>query len=171
MARFDSLDKVPTARRLPALKPLVILVGPTAVGKTEAVIQLARRLDGEIVSADSRSFYRGMDIGTAKPSLAERKEIPHHLVDVAEPDEVWSLARFQAAARLAITGIHARGCLPFLAGGTGQYIRAVIEGWEVPHIAPDTRLRDALEAWAVQIGQEGLHAWPAWTRRLPARSP
>lgn len=151
-------DKAQPARRLTALTPLVVLVGPTAVGKTETAIQLARRLDGEIVSADSRSFYRGMDIGTAKPSLSERQEIPHHLVDVAEPDEVWSLARFQAAARLAIAGIHARGRLPFLAGGTGQYVRAVIEGWEVPHVAPDLRLRAALEAWAVQIGRDGLHA-------------
>lgn len=165
----------PPAKRLPALPPLVVLVGPTGVGKTETVIQIARRLDGEVVSADSRSFYRGMDIGTAKPSLAERQEIPHHLVDVAEPDEVWSLARFQAAARSSIAGIHARRRLPFLVGGTGQYIRAVIEGWEVPHVAPDTRLRDALAAWAVQIGPEGLHTRlarldPAAARQIDPRN-
>ena len=88
--------------------PLVVVLGPTAVGKTEVAIQLAERLDGEIVSADSRLFYRGMDIGTAKPTLAERRRVPHHLIDVAEPDETWSLALFQREARKAIADIHDR---------------------------------------------------------------
>src|SRR5512136_279657 len=118
--------------------PLVLLVGPTAVGKTEIAIRLAELLDGEIVSADSRLFYRGMDIGTAKPAPAERLRIPHHLIDVANPDETWSLAVFQRAAAEAITDIHARGKLPFLVGGTGQYLHAVTHGWVPPATEPDT---------------------------------
>jgi tRNA dimethylallyltransferase len=140
---------------LPA--PLVVIVGPTAVGKTEIAIQLAERLGGEIISADSRLFYRGMDIGTAKPSREEQARVPHHLIDVAEPDQIWSLPVFQEAARSAIADVRARGRLPFLVGGTGQYIRAVAQGWEVPPQAPDHRLRDILEMWAKEIGPEGLH--------------
>ncbi len=138
--------------------PLVVIVGPTAVGKTEIAIQLAESLNGEIVSADSRLFYRGMDIGTAKPTADERRRVPHHLIDVANPDEIWSLATFQQQACQAITGIHARNRLPFLVGGTGQYIRAVTQAWAVPHVSPNPRLRAALEAWAMEIGKDGLHA-------------
>ena len=138
--------------------PLVVILGPTAVGKTEIAIQLAERLGGEIVSADSRLFYRGMDIGTAKPTPAERKRVPHHLIDVADPDEVWSLTVFQDAARQAIAEIHSRRRLPFLVGGTGQYVRAVIEGWQVPQTAPDPRWRAVLESWAAEVGAQGLHA-------------
>jgi tRNA dimethylallyltransferase len=139
------------------LPPLVVVVGPTAVGKTEISIQLAERLGGEIVSADSRLFYRGMDIGTAKPTGAERQRIPHHLIDVSNPDESWSLARFQSESRLAITGIHSRDRLPFLVGGTGQYIRAVIEEWSIPPKEPDHRLRDVIGGWGKEIGPEALH--------------
>lgn len=145
--------------------PLVVLVGPTAAGKTAASIELALRLSGEIVSADSRLFYRRMDIGTAKPTLAERRGVPHHLIDVAEPGESWSLAVFQQAARQAIAGIHARGRLPLLVGGTGQYVRAVIEGWSVPPVTPDPRLRLVLEALAEKVTPAGLH------RRLAALDP
>jgi len=98
------------------------------VGKTGIAVHLAERLNGEIISADSRLFYRGMDIGTAKPSFEERQRVPHHLVDVADPDEVWSLSLFQKCACQAISDIYARGKLPFLVGGTGQYIRAVVHG-------------------------------------------
>jgi tRNA dimethylallyltransferase len=138
--------------------PLVVILGPTAVGKTEVAIQLAERLRGEIVSADSRLFYRGMDIGTAKPTLAERARVPHHLVDVAEPDQVWSLALFQQEARAVIVDIHRRGRLPFVVGGTGQYIRAVTQGWEVPRVEPNLRLRSILEAWGREAGPDRLHA-------------
>lgn len=136
---------------------LIALVGPTAAGKTELSIQLGESLRGEVVSADSRLFYRGMDIGTAKPSLVERARVPHHLIDVADPDEVWSLATFQERARQAIAAIYTRGRQPLLVGGTGQYLRAVIENWEIPRIAPDARLRLALEEWARQVGAAGLH--------------
>lgn len=143
----------------PKLKPpLIIILGPTAVGKTATSIILAERLDAEIISADSRLFYRGMDIGTAKPTEAERQRVPHHLIDVADPDQIWSLAKYLRSAREIIDEIHARGKLPFLVGGTGQYIRAMVEGWQVPEVNPDPRLRDRLEAWAEQISPEGLHA-------------
>ncbi len=138
--------------------PLIVILGPTAVGKTETSITLAEHLDAEIISADSRLFYHGMDIGTAKPSREERRRAPHHLIDVADPDQIWSLAKYLRAAREMIDDIHARGKLPFLVGGTGQYIRAMVEGWQVPEVNPDPRLRDRLEAWAEQIGPEGLHA-------------
>lgn len=138
--------------------PLVIILGPTGVGKTTIALQLAERLEGEIVSADSRLFYRGMDVGTDKPSPEERARVPHHLIDVADPDEVWSLARFQRAARQAIAAIHARRRLPFLVGGSGQYVLAVAEGWQLPAQKPDPRLRAALERWAQEIGPQGIHA-------------
>ncbi|MGA2490838.1 MAG: tRNA (adenosine(37)-N6)-dimethylallyltransferase MiaA [Anaerolineales bacterium] len=137
--------------------PLIVIVGPTAVGKTEISSQLAEGLGGEIVSADSRLFYRGMDIGTAKPTLEERRRVPHHLIDVADPRTTWSLALFQQVATEAIAGIHMRGHLPFLVGGTGQYVHAVTHGWKPPITSPDTRLRAELEARAVSEGYEALY--------------
>lgn len=137
--------------------PLIVLVGPTAVGKTSLSIALAKKFNGEIVSADSRLLYRGMDIGTAKPSIGERAGIPHHLIDVAAPDEIWNLAIYQRNAYRIIDQIHQRGNLPFLVGGTGQYVRAIIEGWRIPPQRPDVDLRDALNRWALEIGAEGLH--------------
>jgi tRNA dimethylallyltransferase len=145
--------------------PLVVIVGPTAVGKTEIALRLAERLGGEIVSADSRLFYRGMDIGTAKPSRDEQARVPHHLIDVVDPGETWSLALFQQAAREAIHEIHARGRLPFLVGGTGQYVRAVLQGWDLPAQEPDPALRKALERWGNEIGGLDLH------RRLAVLDP
>jgi tRNA dimethylallyltransferase len=137
--------------------PLVIIVGPTAVGKTELSIQLARRINGEIISADSRLFYRGMDIGTAKPSQAERGDVPHHLIDIANPDETISLPIFQQLARQAIAEVQQRGHLPLLVGGTGQYIRAVVEGWSPPPVQPNARLRLVLEKMATERGYQWLH--------------
>jgi tRNA dimethylallyltransferase len=137
--------------------PLIVIVGPTAVGKTEISIQLAGRLGGEIVSADSRLFYRGMDIGTAKPTPAERARIPHHLIDVADPDETCSLAVFQHLAADAIADIQTRHKLPFLVGGTGQYIHAVTHGWVPPATKPDDRMRDILEELAKVQGNDWLH--------------
>src|ERR1044072_8434093 len=98
---------------------LIIIVGPTAVGKTELALQLAARLNGEIVSADSRLFYRGMDIGTAKPTPDEQQRVPHHLIDIANPDEILSLAIFQQKAHVVIANIYIRNKIPFLVGGTG----------------------------------------------------
>lgn len=137
--------------------PLVVIVGPTAVGKTELAIQLAECLDGEIISADSRLFYRGMDIGTAKPTSTERSRVPHHLIDVANPDETWSLALFRQKAREIIASVHQRGRLPFLVGGTGQYVTAVTKGWLPPEVHPDPRMRSVLEALAAQHSPAWLH--------------
>lgn len=137
--------------------PLVLILGPTAVGKTELAIELALRLGGEVVSADSRLFYRGMDIGTAKPSAAEMRGVPHHLIDVANPDETWSLALFQQEARRVVEDIHQRGRLPLLVGGTGQYVRAVTEGWTPPEVQPDPRLRNILEQLAGDHDNYWLH--------------
>jgi tRNA dimethylallyltransferase len=136
---------------------LIIIVGPTGVGKTEFTLQLAERIGGEIVSADSSLFYRGMDIGTAKPSHEELKKIPHHLIDVANPDETWSLALYLKAAHHAIVDIARRNRVPIMVGGTGQYIRAVVEGWRVPEQKPDPKLRQSLEHWVDEIGAKGLH--------------
>jgi tRNA dimethylallyltransferase len=138
-------------------QPLIIIVGPTGVGKTALSIKLAQRLGGEIVSADSRLLYRGMDIGTAKPTPSERHAVPHHLIDVADPDEVWSLGIYQREAYRVIDEIHARGRLPFLVGGTGQYIRSIVEGWRIPSQEPDFDLREAITLWADEIGSQGLY--------------
>lgn len=139
-------------------KPFVVVLGPTAVGKSDVAITLAEKLNGEIVSADSRLFYRGMDIGTAKPSLADRQRVPHHLIDIADPDQVLSLVAFQKAAHQVIEDIYQRERLPFLVGGTGQYIRAVVQTWEAPPIEPNPELRHALEEWSQEIGVQGLHS-------------
>jgi tRNA dimethylallyltransferase len=141
--------------------PLLIIVGPTAVGKTALSLHLAERLEGEIVSADSRLFYRGMDVGTAKPTPEERARVPHHLIDVAEPDETVGLAEYQAQAYAAIETIQTRGKLPLLVGGTGQYVRAIVEGWRIPRLPPNPELRAELEAQAERDGADALHAWLA----------
>jgi len=138
--------------------PLVVILGPTAVGKTEIAIQLAERFTGEIVSADSRLFYRGMDIGTAKPTMRERSLVPHHLIDMADPDKIWGLALFQLEANKAIHRIYENHHLPFLVGGTGQYVRSIIEGWKIPAVEPNPRLREALNHWSNRVGPIALHS-------------
>jgi tRNA dimethylallyltransferase len=115
------------------------------VGKTALSLELARQFPLEIVSADSRLFYRGMDIGTAKPSLAERTAVPHHLIDICSPAETITLGAYQRLAYAAIHDIQARGRLPLLVGGSGQYVRAVVEGWGIPELPPQPALRAALE--------------------------
>lgn len=137
--------------------PLVLIIGPTAVGKTELAIQLAEQLSGEIISADSRLFYRGMDIGTAKPSPEEMARVPHHLIDIVNPDETLSLAVFQQKARELISEAYTSNHLPFLVGGTGQYIRAVTEGWAPPEVTPNEKMRVVLEKLKEEKGFEWLH--------------
>lgn len=137
--------------------PVVAVVGPTAVGKTALAVELAERFDGEIVSADSRQFYRGMDIGTAKPTREELARVRHHLIDVSEPHQTWSLAAFKKEAQTVMDDIHNRGKLPFLVGGTGQYIYGLLEDWQIPGQEPDPRLREVLEAWARSIGPHEFH--------------
>jgi tRNA dimethylallyltransferase len=140
------------------LRPLLALVGPTAVGKTALAVRLAEAVGGEIVSADSRQVYRGMDVGTAKATPQEQARVPHHLLDIVNPDEVLSLAQFQDMAYAAIDGILDRGRIPFLVGGTGQYVMAVVEGWQVPRVPPDEHLRRELYLQAEQEGVDALHA-------------
>ena len=137
--------------------PLLAVVGATAVGKTGAAIRLARDLGGEVVSADSRYLYRGMDIGTATPSEAEMAGVPHHLISFLEPDEPYSLALYQRDAYRAIDAVMARGRVPILAGGTPLYVRAVLEGWRIPEVPPDPALRAALEERAQVEGPGALH--------------
>ncbi len=139
--------------------PLLVIVGPTAVGKTSLSIHLAETFDGEVVSADSRSFYCGMDIGTAKPTPEERARVPHHLIDIAEPDDTVGLAEYQDLAYAAIDDIRARARLPLLVGGTGQYVQAVVEGWRIPRVAPHPNLREELETRAEQESPYALHDW------------
>lgn len=135
--------------------PLIVITGATATGKTAVSLLLARRIGGEIVAADSRQVYRGLDIGTAKPTMEERRQAPHHLLDVVEPDEEFSLATYQELALDAIASIHARGRLPLLVGGTPLYINAVSAGWAIPQAPPDQELRSRLER---DIATQGLEA-------------
>ncbi len=137
--------------------PLVIILGPTGVGKTNLAIKLAQGLNGEIIGADSRQIYRYMDIGTAKPTATEQAQIPHHLIDFVEPDDNLGLAEYQDKAYEAIHALHARGKLPFLVGGSGQYITAVEEGWSIPRVLPDFALRAELEAYAASHSAQALH--------------
>jgi tRNA dimethylallyltransferase len=155
--------------------PLIAIVGPTGIGKTAVAVRLCETFGGEVVSADSRQVYRGMDIGTAKPGADEQRRTRHHLIDVVAPDEDFSLAEYQRLAYAAIDHIHARGRVPFLVGGTGQYVRAVLEGWTVPRVAPNRQLRARLYREAGQIGAEALHARlaavdPAAAARIDSRN-
>jgi len=137
---------------------LIAIVGPTAVGKSELALRLAEEFGGEIISADSRQIYRGLDIGTAKPTAEERRRVPHHLLDVVDPDEVLTLAQYQELAYAAIDDILARSKVPFLVGGTGLYIKAVVEGWSIPRVPPNEKLREELYRLAELEGPEALHA-------------
>ncbi len=145
--------------------PVIALLGPTGVGKTAISLGLAEKFKGEIVSADSRLVYRGMNIGTAKPTLAEQKRVRHYLIDVVEPADGWNLAKYQSAAGVAIENIHDRGKLPFLVGGTGQYITALLEGWTPPPKSQDVGFRNSLEHQSREMGYEVLH------RRLESVDP
>lgn len=155
--QLPEIDQTPQMDDHTTRPPIVVILGPTGVGKTELSLQLAERLNGEIISADSRLLYRGMDIGTAKPSREEQARVPHHLIDVADPDEIWSLAQFQKEALSAIEHIHQRRKLSFLVGGTGQYIHAITKGWQIPEVEPNPGLRQALERWALEVTPLGLH--------------
>ncbi len=127
-------------------EPLIVICGPTAVGKTAVAVALAERVGGEIVSADSRTIYRGMDIGTAKPTPKQRSRVSHHLLDIARPDQVVTLATYRPLALRVIEEIRGRGRTPVLVGGTGLYIQAVVDGFTLPQVPPDPALRARLEA-------------------------
>lgn len=156
------------------MKPLVAILGPTASGKSRLALRLAQEFDGEIVNADSRQVYRGMDIGTAKPTAAERGLVPHHLIDIINPDEEFSLSLYQRLAYEAIDGIQRRGRLPLLTGGSGQYLWAVLEGWQIPAAAPDEDYRRQLEERARRdpgaLYEELRRADPAAAEHIDGRN-
>ena len=137
---------------------LVVLTGPTASGKTSAALALASEFPIEVVSADSRQIYRGMDVGTAKPSAPERARAPHHLVDIIEPNETYSAHRFVQDARRALDDIRCRGRVPVVVGGTGFYIKALVGAARLAGVAPDAELRRDLEALREREGVAGLAA-------------
>ncbi|MBR2738924.1 MAG: tRNA (adenosine(37)-N6)-dimethylallyltransferase MiaA [Lachnospiraceae bacterium] len=139
-------------------KKLIVLTGPTAVGKTELSVRLAKKLDAEIVSCDSVQVYRGMDIGSAKVTPEEMQGVPHHLIDVLDPSEDFDLYRFQAMARAAVADIHARGKIPILSGGTGFYIQSVIYDVDLTENGEDPAVRARLKEIADREGPEALHA-------------
>lgn len=137
--------------------PLVAVVGPTATGKSDLAIYLAREFDGEVINADSRQVYRYMDIGTAKLSREELALIPHYLIDIMNPDEDFSLAQYKEIATGEIADIHKRGKLPILAGGSGQYVWALLEGWDIPKVEPDLELRQRLKEKAAEGKADELY--------------
>lgn len=156
--------------------PLVVILGPTGVGKTALSLDLCRACRGEVIGADSRQIYRGMDIGTAKATPAEQAAAPHHLIDIRAPDEVLTLAEYQQLAYATIDAVHARGNTPLLVGGTALYIRAVVEGLRIPAAPPDPALRAELEARLAQEGVAALFAQlqmldPATAAQIDARNP
>lgn len=136
---------------------LIMLVGPTASGKTGLAIQLAQALNAEIISADSRYLYRQLNIGTAKPTPEELAEVPHHLINCADLEQPWSIGEYKEKAENLIFNLNAEGKLPILTGGTGQYIRAIRQNWQIPELEPDERMRSVLEAIGNEISFEELH--------------
>ena len=136
---------------------VLAVVGPTAAGKSRLAVELAGALGGEIISADSRQVYRYMDIGTAKVSNRERGEVPHHLIDVVDPDEPFSLAQFRDLAQAAIRNVHTRGRVPIVVGGSGLYVRSLTDGLEVPAVPPDAEFRQQMFARAQAEGGDALH--------------
>jgi tRNA dimethylallyltransferase len=128
------------------LPQVIAIIGPTSSGKSRLGLDLARRYGGEIVSADSRQVYRGMDLGTAKPTAAEQAAAPHHLIDIRNPDEEYSAAEFKVDAAAAIRSIQERGNLPIIVGGTGLYLRSLLENLQIPAVGPNADLRQELEA-------------------------
>jgi tRNA dimethylallyltransferase len=160
----------PSQTSPPAAQSLLVIAGPTGVGKTAAAVALAARVPLEVISADSRQVYRGMDVATGKPTAAERSAVTHHLIDVIEPDQTFDAARFAAAARGLIAEIHARGRLPVVVGGTGLYIRALLRGLD-PAVPADPAYRSELTQLAAREGRTALHTRladvaPALARRL-----
>ena len=139
-------------------KPKILaIVGPTASGKSALALELCKRLDGEIVSCDSMQIYRGMDIGTAKPTVKEMQEVPHHLIDIADPEEDFSVMDFVAAAERATADILARGRLPVLCGGTGLYLDRFLKGGNDDSAACDENLREELKRFADEKGIDALY--------------
>jgi tRNA dimethylallyltransferase len=139
------------------MERVIVIIGPTAVGKTKISIDLARRLETEIISGDSMLIYKGMDIGTAKPTLEERSGVPHHLIDILEPAQAFSVTDFQDLAGRQISAVNQQGKIPILAGGTGLYVKALLEGYTFNATPANNKLRSELENMAAVHGNEFLH--------------
>lgn len=163
--QLDQLEQLEQSEQLKQPKqqeagskiPLLVLVGPTAVGKTALSIELAKRYNAEIISGDSMQVYRGMDIGTAKIKEDEREGIVHHLIDICNPEEAFSAADFQAKAKALIEDIHSRGKLPFVVGGTGLYIESLCYEFRFVDHGSDEQFRTEMEQYAAEYGNEALH--------------
>jgi tRNA dimethylallyltransferase len=138
-------------------KPVIFIVGPTASGKTTLSIQLATILNTEVISADSRYFYRMMNIGTAKPDENEMGNIKHHMINIADPDETISVAVFKEQVTEIIAKMHQESKIPIVVGGTGQYIHAILHNWEMPELESDHELRELLENYAERFGKLKLY--------------
>ncbi len=147
------------------MKPLIVVCGPTATGKTAVGVELCRILGGEVISADSMQIYKDLSICTAKPDISEMKGIPHHLIDILPPDRSFSVAEYASLARKTADGIYARGHIPVVVGGTGLYISALIDNIDFSHVSGDSSLRSQLESESAQIGAEEMH------KRLAALDP
>ncbi|MFH0768791.1 MAG: tRNA (adenosine(37)-N6)-dimethylallyltransferase MiaA [Chloroflexota bacterium] len=157
------------------MNPLIAIVGPTAIGKSQLGLRLAQAFNGEIVSADSRQVYRHMDIGTAKPSPQEQTLVPHHLVDIVSPDQDFSLALYQNLAYSAIKEIQQRNKLALLVGGSGLYVWALLEGWMIPRVTPNSELRNSLNERAMrgetgELYQELVKADPVAAQKIDPRN-
>lgn len=134
---------------------LIVICGPTATGKSSLALALAQRLGAPILSADSRQVYRGFDIGTAKPSVTDQEHVPHYLIDICDPTETLTVADYQEQAQALIAQCHAEGKTPLLVGGTGLYIRAIVEGLKIPRVPPQVELRSQLQSQ----GQGQIYQW------------
>ncbi len=141
---------------MPEKRKLIVICGPTACGKTGLSLELAQKYDGEIISADSRTIYQDMNIGTAKPSLEERLKIPHYLIDIIQLDQEFTVAQFKQRALSVIYEILRRYKVPFLVGGTGLYIRSIVDNLDIPAVPPDQKLREKLEKKIVKHGLDYL---------------
>ena len=138
-------------------KPLIIVGGPTASGKTSLSLKIAEAFDGEIISADSAQVYRKMNIGTEKVTVAERKRVKHHLIDIRNPDQTFTMAEFKREATRAINDIHRRKKVPILCGGTGLYLSSIAENYQIPSAPPNQEIRDKIQAEYEKSGKEALY--------------
>ena len=138
-------------------KPLIVILGPTASGKTAIILKLALEVDGEIISTDSRQIYRYMDLGTDKISKKIREKVKHHMIDIRDPDQSYSLADFQREANRVINDIHRRNKVPMLVGGTGLYISSIVNNYQLPSAPPDPKIREELEQELEKDGAQALH--------------
>jgi len=156
ITQSSEYTKMNSSNATKAKSAVIVICGPTGIGKTSAAIAIATRYNGEIIGADSMQIYRQLDIGTAKPTRAEQSRIPHHMVNIAEPDESFDASRYLHLAREIVSSLHDRGVVPLVVGGTGLYIKALLYGlFEAEK--PDERIRQRLKAEAESVGGEEMH--------------